>query len=67
LYHNSQDLGVALSDGTGVNGFGGTGGYLQYAIPMTCIPSGIPWFGDIDGEYVGTRFNRNRNVFANSI
>jgi hypothetical protein len=34
---------------------------------MTCSPSGIPWFGDIDGEYVGTRFNRNRNIFANSI
>ncbi|KIN00783.1 carbohydrate esterase family 3 protein [Oidiodendron maius Zn] len=49
LYHNSQALGVALNDGTGVNGFGGTGGYLQYAIGMSCGASAT-WFGDIDGE-----------------
>jgi len=49
LYQNSQDLGVALSDGTGVNGFGGTGGYLQYSIGISC-GTGATWFEDIDGE-----------------
>ena len=49
LYYNSQDLGVALSDGTGVNGFGGSGGYLQYPIDMNC-GVGSTWFKDIDGE-----------------
>jgi hypothetical protein len=66
LDHNSQDLGVALSDGSGVNGFGGTGGYLSYAIPMSCT-SGIPWFKDIDGEYAQPWSEMNNYLFTNDI
>ena len=40
---------MALSDGSGADGFGGKGGYLSYSIPMNCN-AGIPWFNDIDGE-----------------
>ncbi|EPE33632.1 SGNH hydrolase [Glarea lozoyensis ATCC 20868] len=42
-------LGVALSDGSGANGFGGPGGFLNYAIPMPSC-SGVTWFKDIDGD-----------------
>jgi hypothetical protein len=51
LYKNSQDLGVALSDGSGVDGFGGTGGYLKYALDMSCEKTeDYTFFEDIDGE-----------------
>jgi hypothetical protein len=60
-------LGVALSDGTGVDGFGGAGGYLQYTIDMSCSLGEIPFFGDIDGEYVRTWSGSNNNLFANNI
>lgn len=46
---------MALSDGSGADGFGGTGGYLLYSVPFTC--DGVRWFKDIDGEYVGLGVN----------
>lgn len=58
---------MALSDGTGVDGFGGAGGYLQYSIDMPCPDVDIPLFGDIDGEYVSTWSWSNNNLFANNI
>ncbi|KAH8585657.1 hypothetical protein B0O99DRAFT_530303 [Bisporella sp. PMI_857] len=49
-YHSAQELGVALSDGSGANGFGGTNGYVNFAIPMNCPLGSLTHFGDIDGD-----------------